>query len=94
MLFRSADDPESYSLAYQRLSEGLRLKPNDPTLLFDQALAAEHIQTPTVAQAAWEAYLKLDSTSGFASEARAHLDNVKKKLSNSGPTPATQPLTH
>lgn len=89
-----ADDPESYNLAFQRLSEGLRLKPNDPTLLFDQALAAEHIQTPTVAQAAWEAYLKLDSTSGFASEARAHLDNVKKNLSNSGPTPATQPLTH
>jgi tetratricopeptide (TPR) repeat protein len=89
-----ADDPESYSLAFQRLSEGLRLKPGDPTLLFDQALAAEHIQTPTVAQEAWEAYLKVDSSSGFAGEARTHLNNVKKNLNNSGPTPTTQPRTH
>ncbi|HUE24147.1 MAG TPA: hypothetical protein VMQ86_20875 [Bryobacteraceae bacterium] len=87
-----ADDPESYSMAYQRLSEGLRLKPSDPTLLFNQALAAEHIQTPTVAQAAWEAYLKVDPSSGFAREARTHLDGVKKNLGNSGPMPATQPL--
>jgi len=87
------DDPVSYSLAYQRLSEGLRLKPNDPTLLFDQALAAEHIQTPSVAQAAWDAYLKVDSTSNFAAEAHAHLDNIKKNWSNSVLTPTIQPPT-
>jgi tetratricopeptide (TPR) repeat protein len=89
-----ADDPESYSLAYERLSEGLRLKPKDPTLLFDQALAAEHIQTPSVAEAAWEAYLKVDSTTGFANDAQAHLENAKKNFNNSRPTQTTQPLTH
>jgi tetratricopeptide (TPR) repeat protein len=89
-----ADDPGSYSLAYERLSEGVRLKPKDPTLLFDQALAAEHIETPGVAQTAWEAYLKVDSSSGFAREAEAHLENVKKNSSNSGTTPPTQFLTH
>jgi Flp pilus assembly protein TadD len=88
-----ADDPESYSLAYERLSEGVRLKPKDPALLFDQALAAEHIGTPVVAQAAWEAYLKVDSSGGFAREARLHLENVKKNSSNSRTTPPIQPLT-
>ncbi|HTT60411.1 MAG TPA: tetratricopeptide repeat protein [Bryobacteraceae bacterium] len=88
------DDPESYSKAYERLSEGVRLKPGDPALVFDQALAAEHIQTPGVAQKAWETYLKLDSGSGFAAEARAHLDSVKKNSTNSGPTPARPPLKH
>lgn len=89
-----ADDPESYGLAYQRLSEGLRLTQDDPTLLFNKALAAEHIQTPTVAQEAWEAYLKLDSSSEFAGEARRHLGDVKKNLSDSGPTPTTPLPTH
>lgn len=86
-----ADDPEWYSRAFQHLSEGLRLKPNDPTLLFNQALAAERIQTPTVAEEAWEAYLKADSSSGFAGEARAHLDSLKKNSGNRAPTPPTQP---
>src|ERR1700691_668373 len=88
------DQPESYELAYERLSEGVRLKPSEPTLLFNQALAAEHIETPGVAQAAWEAYLKVDSSGGFAREARLHLENVKKNSSNSRTTPPIHPLTH
>lgn len=86
------DDLEQYKDSYQRLSEGLRLKKDDPTLLFDQALAAERIQAPTAARQAWEDYLKVDSTSGFANEARAHLAGVKKNLRNSGSTPPKPPL--
>jgi tetratricopeptide (TPR) repeat protein len=88
------DDPKLYSSAFEALSEGARLKPDDPVLAFNRALAAEHIFAFNVANEAWQAYLRMDSTSRFASEAREHLDKVKKNLNNSGLTPPPQPPTH
>jgi tetratricopeptide (TPR) repeat protein len=87
------DDPKLYSSAFEALSEGARMKPDDPVLAFNRALAAEHIFAFNVANEAWHTYLRMDSTSRFASEAREHLDKVKKNLNNSGLTPPPQPLT-
>ena len=84
------DDPKLYSSAFEALSEGARLKPDDPVLAFNRALAAEHIFAFNVANEAWQAYLHMDSTSRFAGEAREHLDKVKKNLNNSAHTPKTQ----
>jgi len=89
-----ADDPKVRAEAFERLSEGVRLKPNDPALLFNRALAAQSISAFNEARDDWEAFLRVDSTSGWAQEARQHLDEVKKNLSGSGPTLPLQPPTH
>jgi tetratricopeptide (TPR) repeat protein len=84
-------DPKFYRSAFEYLSQGVRLKPNDAALVFNRALAAEKIFAYTESRDAWEAYLKLDSTSGWATEARAHLDAVKKNLTGSSLIPAPPP---
>lgn len=73
-------DLKSYSSAYEYLSQGARLKPADPALVFNRALAAEHIFAFNEARDGWDAYLRLDSKSPWAKEARTHLEEVKKKL--------------
>jgi len=83
-------DPQMQALAFERLSEGARLKPDDPSLLFNRALAAESLFAFSEARDDWEAYLRIDSTSGWAQEARQHLDDVKKNLSGSGSMPPPQ----
>ncbi len=53
-----------------------KLKPNDEQRLaamFDLALAYEHSNSPVQARDTWNQYLQLDSSSGWASEAREHL---------------------
>jgi cytochrome c-type biogenesis protein CcmH/NrfG len=90
----SPDDTKAFSLAYDSFTEGLRLQPRDPTLLFDQALAAERIYAYTAAREAWEDYLKMDSNGDWAREARGHLDKVKKNLMGSRPTPQPPSPTH
>jgi len=87
-----APDLASYSKAYDFLAQAARLKPKDPALAFNKALAAERIYAYTTAQEAWTAYLALDSTSPWAKEAREHLEEVKKNLSGSGHTPPPPPL--
>jgi hypothetical protein len=86
-------DPQLQALAFERLSEGARLKGNDPALLFNRALAAESLYAYTEARDDWEAYLRIDSSSGWAQEARQHLDGVKKNLSGSGSMPLPPPQT-
>jgi len=85
---------KSFSSAFDFLSQGARLRPGDPALAFNRALAAEHIFAYNEARDAWEAYLRLDSRSPWANEARAHLDEVKKNSIGSGPTPPPQLQKH
>jgi len=92
-LFQRAD-AQGRAEAFERLSEGVRLQPNDPALLFNQALAAQMSNYPNEARDDWEKYLRVDSTSGWAQEARQHLEEVKKNLNGSGPIPPRQPRTH
>jgi len=86
-------NPQLYASAFERFSEGSVLKPTDPALLFNRALAAERLFAFTEARNDWDAYLRIDSNSGWAREARQHLDEVKKNLSGSGTTPLLQPQT-
>ncbi|MGA2590970.1 MAG: hypothetical protein ABSH32_13710 [Bryobacteraceae bacterium] len=85
-----ADDPQLRAQAFERFSEGWRLRPDDPALLFNRAVAAQKMYAYTEARDDWDAYLRVDSTSGWVQEARQHLDEVKKNLSGSGPTPPAQ----
>ena len=85
------DDAKLRAEGLERFSEGCRLKPKDPELLFNRALAAQKQFLYNEALDDWNAYLKVDSSSGWAREARAHLDEVKKNLSGSAPTPPPPP---
>ena len=71
-------NPQMQALAFERLSEGSRFRPKDQALLFNKALAAQTMFAFTEARADWDAYLQLDSQSGWAREARQHLDDLKK----------------
>jgi tetratricopeptide (TPR) repeat protein len=93
-LFQKAakeDDPQLRGQAYERFSEGLRLKPEDPVLLFNHALAAESMRAYTRAGDDWKAYLSIDPKSAWAQEAKRHQDEVKKNLTGGGHTPPPQP---
>ncbi|HLY18390.1 MAG TPA: hypothetical protein VKR61_14255 [Bryobacteraceae bacterium] len=86
-----SEDSKYYQLAFEALSKGVRLNNEDATLAFDYALAAERISVVHVAREAWETYLRLDSTSPWAAEARQHLNDLKKNSTSSGSTPNAQP---
>ena len=88
------DKPELRSAAFERFSEGCKLKPKDPALLFNRAMAAERGNDYHEAEDDWRAYLEIDSSSAWAREARRHLDEVKKNLSGSPTTPPAPPPTH
>ncbi len=88
---QKTEDPRLYVEAFEFFSKGLALKPNDPVLLFNKALAAEHIFSFNEARDAWEAYLHIEPHSGWAKEARKHLEEVKKNSTGSGPTRQPQP---
>lgn len=87
------DDQKNYILAFERLSEASAVNPKDPALLFDRALAAEKISAFSQARNDWQAYLQLDSSSGWAREATAHLDELKKNSTGSGSMLPPQPPT-
>jgi hypothetical protein len=70
-------DTPYYLKAFQVISDALRLKPDDPVLLFNRALAAGHLQNTNAEREAWNSYLQVDSTSGWAAEARQHLQQAK-----------------
>jgi tetratricopeptide (TPR) repeat protein len=88
------DDAKLRAEAFERLSEGCRLKPGDAELLFNRALAAQRMSNFHEALDDWQAYLQIDSTSGWVPEARKYRDEVKKNLIGSAPTPPPQPQTH
>jgi Flp pilus assembly protein TadD len=73
-------DPDLYVAAFEALSQGTRLKPGDPVLLFNRALAAERIYAYHEARGLWQSYLGVASQGGWAQEARAHLEQVNHQL--------------
>jgi len=94
--FRKAEkthNPQLYASAFERFSEGLALKPNDPALLFNHALTAQKIFAFTKAQADWDKYLSLDPNSGWAQEAAVYRNDLKKNLRDSGSTLPPPPPT-
>jgi CHAT domain-containing protein/cytochrome c-type biogenesis protein CcmH/NrfG len=77
---QSEDRQEDYGAAFEYLSKALTLQPENTTALFNRAIVAEHQFLYRQALEDWEHYLKLDSTSQWAEEARSHADAVRTKL--------------
>ena len=57
-----------------------RARPGDPRVQFNLALVWEALPQLEKAADAWRDFLKLDSTSGYAGEAREHLKKLDEKL--------------
>lgn len=89
-ILASTPDGKSFELAGQAMEEfekALRLNPNLPEAQFNKAVCLQSRQMRREALEAWSNYLKLDSTSKWADEARRNLellDSQKSKLENQG----------
>jgi cellulose synthase operon protein C len=73
----SIGDRDDAVRALDAVDRALRLRPDLPEALFNRGLILEYLGLTSDAQQAWEAYLKVDSASGWADEAREHLGVLK-----------------
>jgi CHAT domain-containing protein len=73
-----------YRTASQLLDQSLALTPDDPVGLFNRAIVNEHLYFYNNAINDWEHYLRIDSTSEWAVEAKRKLDNLQKKIREHG----------
>jgi tetratricopeptide (TPR) repeat protein len=69
------------TLARTAAESALRIDNRLPEALFNNAIALERLSLIGEARQAWQDYLTVDSSSGWATEARRHLES----LTNSGP---------
>lgn len=74
------DRKEDLGAAFEYLSQSLKVHPNDPVALFNRAIVAEHQFLYQQALDDWEHYLRLDTSSQWAEEARNHAGAVREKL--------------
>ncbi|HWZ83449.1 MAG TPA: CHAT domain-containing protein [Terriglobales bacterium] len=70
----------NYAAAYERLSEALGMKPDDPVALFNRAIVGEQLHFYRQALDDTERYLKIEPHSGWATEAGARADRLRSKL--------------
>lgn len=80
-----ADHPNlqrTLNLLSEVLSKPNLGKDDQASALFNLAIAYEKTQAWDLAVETWEKYLKVDSSSGWAAEARQRLDTAKAKASN------------
>jgi CHAT domain-containing protein/cytochrome c-type biogenesis protein CcmH/NrfG len=77
---QSEDRPEDYGAAFEYLSRVLAQEPDNAIALFNRAIVAEHQFLYQQALEDWEHYLKLDSRSEWADEARNRAESVRSKL--------------
>jgi CHAT domain-containing protein len=68
---------ELFGKAGDEIENAIKLDKNLTEAYFNRALVKELQNTPNQAQEAWENYLKLDSNSKWADEAREHLQKLK-----------------
>jgi CHAT domain-containing protein len=73
-------DFDDYKQADDFLGQAERLSPNDLEVKFNRAVILEKLTMYDHAEVAWQEYLKADSTSDWAKEARARLGAVQQKL--------------
>lgn len=72
----SANRPDGYAEALAALDEALKIDPSLAEARFNRALALERMGLAAAAREAWEQYLRIDGTSSWAAEARAHLQRL------------------
>lgn len=70
---------ELFAQASKKLDDALALDPNLPAARFNKARYLELLSLTNQAKEAWREYLKLDQTSGWAEEARQHLEKLEKQ---------------
>ena len=81
---QAEDRQEDYSAAFECFSEVLALQPENAIALFNRAIIAEHQFLYRQALDDWQHFLKLDSHSEWAEEARTRLEVVRTKLKEHG----------
>ncbi|MBS1790198.1 MAG: CHAT domain-containing protein [Acidobacteria bacterium] len=81
------DRPELENQALDHLNRAIVLDPQLPEALFNRALLYQTLNLYQQAREAWEQYLSKDSTSPWAEEARANLEELRKKAQRSTVTP-------
>lgn len=69
-----------YGNAVEFLDKAIAKSPEDPVTLFNHAIACERLFFYAQAMADWEHYLRIDPKGGWANEAQASLQRVKKKM--------------
>jgi tetratricopeptide (TPR) repeat protein len=74
---------EEITKALQEFERALSLNPNFKPALFNRALCLEAQHEWSKAEDAWRQYLATDADSPWTVEARAHLDQVKQRISRS-----------
>jgi tetratricopeptide (TPR) repeat protein len=70
---QAMDRVTDYGQAIRLLNRALDANPEDPIALFNRALVYERTSSKPLAIADWKHYLRIDSSSLWASEARRHL---------------------
>lgn len=86
--FRAGDFPEDPAKAVEAAATAVALDPQSRAAAFNRALALEALPLRGEALRAWEAYLALDGSSGWATEARAHIQELKRPPPPPPPSPS------
>lgn len=74
------DQFDDYSSALEDLSRSLQIQPGVTEVVFNRALVLEKKMLFDQAVQEWQNYLQLDSSSGWADEARKHLSVLQQKM--------------
>ncbi|HEY7513839.1 MAG TPA: zf-HC2 domain-containing protein, partial [Vicinamibacteria bacterium] len=76
---RQADEPADIPKALEAAERAIELKDPPVEAWFNRALALEALHLDDAAKKAWEDYIARDATSGWADEARQHLEALAAK---------------
>jgi len=72
-------ESQGYSDAVDLLDKALQKAPDDPVLLFNQAIACEKIHSYGCAESDWNRLLAVEKDPQWTAEARKHLDQIREK---------------
>lgn len=72
-------ESQGYSEAIDLLDKALQKAPNDPVLLFNQAIACEKIYSYECAESDWNRLLAVEKDPQWTAEARRHLNQIREK---------------
>ena len=81
---QSGAERGDWSQALDKLTLALRANPALAIALYNRALVHEKLAMTSEALADWEQYLRVDSSSDWAAEARRHQAALEQKKNNSG----------
>ena len=74
-------ESQGYFEAVNLLAKALQKTPDNPVLLFNQAIACEKVHSYECAKGDWERFLAVEKDANWSAEAHKHLDAVNEKKS-------------